>query len=289
MTVESPLTLDCHGLELAAILHAGAPGATLGLLIVVGGPQYRVGSHRQFVHLARYLSKHGVTVMRFDVAGMGDSEGDKQTFDNLDADIRCAIDAFMGECSLMKGVVLWGLCDGASAALMYAPTDDRVAGLVLVNPWLENAEARARTHLWDYYRQRLFAADFWRRLIGGELALMTSVSEFGTTLRRAFGHNQASFVTAKIACSPYQIRMIEAFERLEIPLCWMLSGRDLTAGEFERHYHSDSRWQRAASKGYIRVERFPRADHTFSSGHWKDAVAEATLKFLEETKSQSMN
>ena len=42
------------------------------VLVVVGGPQVRAGSHRHFVQLARHLATHGHAVMRFDVRGMGD-------------------------------------------------------------------------------------------------------------------------------------------------------------------------------------------------------------------------
>jgi len=56
--------------------EADAAAADTGVLIVVGGPQYRVGSHRQFVMLARFLADHGVPCMRFDYRGMGDVSGE---------------------------------------------------------------------------------------------------------------------------------------------------------------------------------------------------------------------
>ena len=45
--------------------------ASRGMLIVVGGPQYRAGSHRQFTLLARDVAATGVPTMRFDYRGMG--------------------------------------------------------------------------------------------------------------------------------------------------------------------------------------------------------------------------
>jgi len=49
------LTFDCDGDACIGVLATGrAPGAArTGVVIVVGGPQYRVGSHRQFTLLAR--------------------------------------------------------------------------------------------------------------------------------------------------------------------------------------------------------------------------------------------
>ena len=62
MTAERVLLFTCQGLSLPGILHPGAPDASRGVLVVVGGPQYRVGSHRQFVLLARDLAAAGVPV-----------------------------------------------------------------------------------------------------------------------------------------------------------------------------------------------------------------------------------
>ncbi|MFB1029241.1 MAG: hydrolase 1, exosortase A system-associated, partial [Thauera sp.] len=67
----------CEGEELIGILALPETAVTrLGVLVVVGGPQYRVGSHRQFVLLARALAKSGVPCMRFDYRGMGDATGE---------------------------------------------------------------------------------------------------------------------------------------------------------------------------------------------------------------------
>ena len=50
------------------------------VIIVVGGPQFRVGSHRQFALLARSLAMQGILALRFDYSGMGYSEGVLKSF-----------------------------------------------------------------------------------------------------------------------------------------------------------------------------------------------------------------
>jgi alpha-beta hydrolase superfamily lysophospholipase len=74
---EYPLRFDRAGVPLVGIVHpAGKPAGDIGVVVVVGGPQYRVGSHRQFVLLARDLAAAGIPTLRFDTRGMGDSGGD---------------------------------------------------------------------------------------------------------------------------------------------------------------------------------------------------------------------
>ncbi|MGB0712180.1 MAG: hydrolase 2, exosortase A system-associated, partial [Gammaproteobacteria bacterium] len=115
---EWPMNFAGASGELVGMLHRGGEDdAPLGVVVVVGGPQYRVGSHRQFVLLARDLAGAGIPVMRFDYNGMGDSEGGSAHFEACGGDIRAAVDALVEGCPSLGGVVLWGLCDGASAAM----------------------------------------------------------------------------------------------------------------------------------------------------------------------------
>src|SRR3546814_1414367 len=79
-------SFPCAEAELVGILHLPAAAARRGVLIVVGGPQYRAGSHRQFLLIARRLAEQGYPVLRFDHRGIGDSDGPYLGFEALDAD-----------------------------------------------------------------------------------------------------------------------------------------------------------------------------------------------------------
>src|SRR3546814_7425846 len=84
---ERAVSFPCAEAELVGILHLPAAAARRGVLIVVGGPQYRAGSHRQFLLIARRLAEQGYPVLRFDHRGIGDSDGPYLGFEALDADI----------------------------------------------------------------------------------------------------------------------------------------------------------------------------------------------------------
>jgi uncharacterized protein len=69
---EEAITFACGDDQLLGILHhANGTPRRLGIVIVVGGPQYRVGSHRQFVLMSRAFAAEGYPVLRFDYRGNG--------------------------------------------------------------------------------------------------------------------------------------------------------------------------------------------------------------------------
>ncbi|MCQ8103109.1 hydrolase 1, exosortase A system-associated [Methylomonas sp. SURF-2] len=282
---EMPMVFDCQGDQLLGIVHLAEGGARVGVLIVVGGPQYRVGSHRQFVLLARYLASHGIPAMRFDVRGMGDSKGGERRFDQLDADIRSAVDCFMASVDL-KSVVIWGLCDAASAALFYAYQDHRVAGLVLLNPWVFTEQGSAKTFLRHYYLQRFLSSDFWRKVFLFKFDFIGAIVSFADILKKVVkGPLQASAVSTSSAVHiddglPLPVRMRECFKQFGKPVLLILSGRDLTADEFRLVVADDSVWQALLSDPLVTKRDFPEADHTFSSAEWRDRVADWSVNWI---------
>jgi exosortase A-associated hydrolase 1 len=182
---EKALVFSCGGEWLVGVATLPIQPGPRGVLVVVGGPQYRAGSHRQFTLLARALAEQGIPVMRFDYRGMGDSGGAPRSFEDIETDLRCALDQFMDCVPGMREVVLWGLCDGASAAAMYAAGDPRVAGLVLLNPWVRTEEGLAKATLKHYYRQRLFEPALWKKFLRGRFDLRAAVGSLREQLARA--------------------------------------------------------------------------------------------------------
>ena len=185
---ERAISFACGEAALVGILSLPAQASARGVVIVVGGPQVRTGSHRQFTLLARALAAAGTPVLRFDYRGMGDSEGAVRDFESVDEDVRAAIDRFQQEVPGLAEVVLWGLCDGAAASALYAPQDARVRGLVLLNPWVRTDEGAARATLKHYYRGRLLDAGLWKKLASGRFDVLAATRSKGVTgpgVRRA--------------------------------------------------------------------------------------------------------
>lgn len=275
---ERAVVFECESEELVGIVHVLDPVVVdTGVLIIVGGPQYRAGSHRQFILLARFLAAQCIPVMRFDYRGMGDSSGELRGFEDISADINTAIDTFCREVPSLKKVVLWGLCDAASAALFYAPTDPRVTGLVLLNPWVHTEAGQAKTILKHYYSSRFFSKAFWGKLTSGKFNLAKSLHSLAQLSKAA----QAKDEKNTCGITPLPQRMLAGLGGFEGRILIILSGNDLTADEFRELVKHSSEWQQVMQTKGVHVRQFAEADHTFSRGEWREQVERSTLAFIE--------
>lgn len=268
----------CQGSTLVGVLHRPAAAASdVAVLIIVGGPQYRVGSHRQFVQSARALAGAGYPVLRFDYRGMGDSEGEYAGFEGVKDDIRAAIDAIETACRPRRGVVLLGLCDAASAALIYCRSDTRVAGMILMNPWVRSEQSQAAAVVRHYYLNRLVQADFWRKLAGGGVDVFGSIRSLFGNVARASRRSQVSEARGFINV------MRAGLQQARCPALIVQSGRDLTAEEFRALCSHDAVWHRAIRREGVTVVDMAEADHTFSRTLHLDQFNNDCCRWLSST------
>jgi len=106
------------------------------VLFLNAGVIHRVGPHRLHVVLARHLAARGLTSLRLDLSGIGDSRpvpGALSFRQSAVADVRSVMDRLQADTGARRFVQL-GLFSGADNALATASADHRVAGLVLIDP-----------------------------------------------------------------------------------------------------------------------------------------------------------
>lgn len=288
MNYEERSIVFCCGSDcLYGILTLPEHAASKGVLILVGGPQYRAGSHRQFTLLARQLAADGIPVFRFDFRGMGDSEGDARTFENVEDDVRHAIDRLFAELPPLSELVILGLCDAASAALFYAYQDRRVTGLVLLNPWVRTEEGSARVYLKHYYTSRIFKRELWRKIWSGNFNYAASISSLFGTISAVVTEKRetappAARNNSKNGCNSASLpeRMFQGLERFQGKVLLILSGNDLTAQEFSDLAKGSPKWKKLLASP--RFSRFSllEANHTFSRREWRDQIARWTREWL---------
>ncbi|GAB3407554.1 hydrolase 1, exosortase A system-associated [Massilia agilis] len=274
MLEERAFAFPCGGDWLYGILSQPAQPARRGVLIVAGGPQYRAGSHRQFTLLARSLAAAGIPAMRFDYRGMGDSEGEMRHFESVNDDIRAAIDRFVAESPGLEEVVLWGLCDGASAAAMYAPRDQRVRALALLNPWVRTEEGAARATIRHYYGARVLERAFWAKVLDGRFEYRAAIASFTALARKALAGGRRDG-----AAMTLPERVHAALRSFKGEVLIMLSGADLTAQEFAG-LASTQAWEKLLGESRFTRHTLAGADHTCSRRAWHDQVAEWTRSWI---------
>lgn len=280
--VETPTAVVCEGDTMLGVLAgpAGLPAPhDLAVVFVVGGPQYRVGSHRQFVQLAREMASAGYPTLRFDVRGMGDSEGSRRGFEDQSADIAAAVASVCASTGARR-VVLWGLCDGASAALLYLHQQDdpRIAGLILANPWVRSEEGLAKTQLRHYYGRRLLSPNFWSELAKGRVTGQ-ALRDLLRNLRLALLGSPAAKYDSD-ASQDFRERMAVAWLRFSGPILLILSENDYTAKEFIGHASEQRAWQGALSRSRVQRVDLPDSDHTFSTQAGRATVARICVNWL---------
>ena len=274
---EKGVIFACGENRLVGIATLPETPSGTGVLIMVGGPQYRVGSHRQFTLLARSLGEAGIASFRFDFSGMGDSEGDKCDFSHTRDDIAAATEAFLDAVPGVTRIVLWGLCDAASSAMMYAHLDPRVVGMVLLNPWVHAGEYAPDVKLAHFYRPFLADSSKWRNFLSGRNKIIPSLRELGRDTLALVDKRSSSS-----SDKPFVQQMLEGLQRFQHGVLIVLSADDLTAAEFSSLVANNSQWRKATSVPSIDTRTVDAADHTFSKASWKEEVSKLTIDWVSQ-------
>jgi len=259
------LTLACQGAELGATLDA-ADGET-GLLLVTGGSQTRIGSHRMYERLAKSLAEGGIACLRFDRRGVGDSGGQDPGFRGSGADLEAAAAALRRECPALKRVHGFGLCDGATAIALFGD-EAGLDGLILVNPWLVEADAGAPppAAIRAHYRQRLTSREGWRKILTGAV----DYRKFLRGIRNIVARRSATLAAETAA----------ALARHRLPAQLILAGGDATAIAAEAEIRS-----RAFSGLIGEAQKIGSDSHTFARPGDEAALLAAVLEALKRLET----
>ena len=139
---ETPFEFCFDGVQLSGVLTAPASGdrAKLCVVLLNAGAVRRIGPQRMWVEAARRWAPLGVATLRFDVIGVGDSDGAEGLYTDRGAfqvpefaqQVICALDALQAR-GIADRFVVGGVCSGAYWALHTALADERVSGLLLMN------------------------------------------------------------------------------------------------------------------------------------------------------------
>ena len=108
-------------------------------------------SHSVVVKTARMFAEHGFPVLRFDLSGCGDSEGEfsEATLEDWQEDLSQAVSILFKETDV-EHYALWGLRLGAGLALLHTARHKDVSFLILWQPVIDFAE-----HIQQFLRRKI--------------------------------------------------------------------------------------------------------------------------------------
>lgn len=255
------------------IVSFGADGGLIGVLCVPSGERadvphvvllnsgliHRVGASRLHVGLARTLAADGITTLRFDLSGIGDSERQSDTRslqESVERDITAAL-AFLGsECGAMR-FVLAGLCSGAYDAFQMALADSRVAGAVLIDL---PGPFQTWRHIAHHLGARAFRLRSWRNPIAKLLRLLEALVRLWQ-LDRAEG--TAAVVEGVRPRAPFQTMQsnLDALLARNVRLYFIFTAG--VPGNYNHRSQFRHRFPRAAAHEALSLEFLPESDHTF--------------------------
>ena len=231
------------------------------------------------VQASRMLAGRGVASLRFDFAGLGESDGAdgwrSHIYETPRAeDLRAAAALLRRHGS--RQLVLAGVCSGAYHALRGAIEDGDVCGVLAVNatdfawrpgePFSVGDEQDPRSS--RFFFQGLVRPASWRRLLGGEVDPRTVLQTVGRRLwrrLRARVHSPATRALrrelARLSARGVQIRILVGRE-------------DRALDELEVHFGRDGGW--LSRRRGLSVAILPGLDHSLAT-HQSQALAAAEL------------
>ena len=168
---------------LVGILTEPPPEAPAGKPPVVflnSGILHHTGASRLYVRLARRLAALGHPSFRFDFSGIGDSEARRDTLGAAESAVvetREAMDLLASRKGGGDRFVLIGLCSGADMAFKVAQVDERVVGLVQLDPFAYRTPGYWVRH----YGPKLVSPAAWRGMMERRLNRWRSARRPATT------------------------------------------------------------------------------------------------------------
>jgi exosortase A-associated hydrolase 1 len=244
-----------------------------------------------FVTLARIWAQAGIPVLRFDSRGMGDSEGERLAYDETAEDITAAIRAFMQAVPTLREVMLWGLCDGASAALLYASQSPYVTGIVLVNPWVAESGSSVIAYLKELPR-RFAQKSFWLRVLKGDIHFFAIARNLAGAVRAAFRRGSSAAGSAAPGGEapavpvtgdkrPLLQRMGSSLKAFRGCVLIVLSDEDHTAATFVVATRRSRLWRKLLASPRVKQYSVRGADHIFTSDDLLGEVARETTVWVK--------
>ena len=269
------------------------------LLILNTGGNPRSGRNRLSVWLARRLAQAGVASLRIDNGGTGDTvpvmrDANRMLYgDDCIVDVACAIETM--EHDGFRKPILLGMCSGAYLGLQSALAQHRIGGLAMINaytflPWFDIGSTQDSApqnpviiKQLDRYHRIIFTANFWHRLLKGELRVRAVSAKVLEAWWQRIGGAIQQYLPSWAALLPRVATVHQRFQDLhqrQLPLLLVYDDTDPGLNELQACFgHHGARLARQKN---VELHFVQGADHTFTSLRSAAILQQLLLDFVNK-------
>ncbi len=300
---------NSEGAKLHGMLHEPHPriARRVCVLLLSPGIKGRVGPHRLYLKMADRLAGMGFHVLRFDFAGLGDSEGaiDESVLADVYNSIQsgryvgdtiAAMDWMRREYGLDRFVGS-GLCGGSITALLAGADDQRMRSMLALSiptvldggeaNWGRFATDRQLAGIRRGYIMRLAKPDAWLRLLSGRTNYRTLWRSLRAALPRSSKHTSGVAAPDKSVSAPRDdtnpkvAPALLKFLRSKRPMLLVFSGADRLLWDFEEKFVTRNQPQLEPLRQYYDVRTIANANHILSDPAWVRQLLDLAVEWLD--------
>lgn len=259
--------------------ESGAGRQTSAVLLLSSGADRRIGPHRLWVPWARQRAGLGELVLRIDLAGIGDSDGDAGALEEQIYGDRCLQDiaaaiSWLKTVQHVDRVAIVGLCSGAYHAWRAAVQALPAEQVLIINPmvfhWrpgtpLDPAQlASGQIHIAASAGRSLRDPARWRKLLRGQVNVGVILRALAARMAQAVRSRWRGFLrTVGARVAQDLAGELRAVARRGVVVDFIFSandpGRALLAQEAGRALPA------LLHDGRVHLATIAQADHTFSA------------------------
>jgi pimeloyl-ACP methyl ester carboxylesterase len=279
------------GIESRPAPEARAAGRP-AVILLNAGVVHRVGPHRLTVHVARRLAAAGFHVLRFDMAGLGDSarrKGSAPYQERAVQDVRDAME-LVQQATGIDRFILGGLCSGADNSLRTAVADTRVAGIALLDPYAYRTP--------EFYVRRFLSRarepGVWKRLARRQSAAL--IKGVQARLAKVAGGDKAK------AEAPIELPRVPQYSRKFAPreefgnqlrglvdrgTAVLIAYSGSMDGVYNHAGQFDSAFRSYGLAGRVRSLYYPDANHTYTELSVQRRLIDAVLDWARTVPAKA--
>ncbi|WP_321961121.1 serine aminopeptidase domain-containing protein [Paraburkholderia sp. J7] len=290
--IEQPVVFgDYFGVHCqSAAPRADAPA----VLFINTGASHHIGDGRIFVLFARRLAALGVSSLRMDLGGLGDSTPAARsvTLDTIYSQESYADAARGADWLVARGharVVVFGVCGGAFVGLHACAQHPNIVGSFGVNLqkfiWDGADRTPGTTGLASnrVLRQSALSAEKWKKVLRGETSLSRVVNGLAQRFARTLTRRVVDFIDAATGWSPAPgeaRRLMQRIHAKGAQVRLVYGDYDLGLDELKVQFGAKMGGLRSFTR--VRATTLPKLDHAlFTQAAREAAMADARQWFFE--------